>query len=120
MLIKLTHRGKPTLVNTTQIVSVYMDTDLKNGEFKTKVNFVQGCVFVDESLIEIQNMMWEVKNGKAPNMDYEVPTIDDRIEMSYEGTRQQSYYQKPRTSNRNRFQPRDRWNNVNSYNDNNW
>lgn len=116
MLIKLTHKGRPTLVNTKQIVSVYMDTDLKCGEYKSKVNFTQGCVFVDESLQDIQRMMWEAENGKKPDMDYEVPTIDERMENSYDNSRPQSF-QRPRTR---RYQPRDKWNSVNSYNDNSW
>ena len=119
MLIKLTHKGRPTLVNTKQIVSVYMDTDLKCGEYKAKVNFLQGCVFVDESLHDIQQMMWDVENGKKPDLDYEVPTIDQRMESSYDNSRPQSF-QRPRIRNRFQSSPRDKWNSVNSFNENGW
>ena len=80
MLIKLTHRGTPTLVNVDHIVTMYMDTDMKSGLFQTKITTTNGIVFVEETLNQIQKMVWQVKSGKAPEMDYEVPTIDSRIE----------------------------------------
>ena len=83
MLIKLTHRGTPTLVNTDQIVSIYMDTDMKSGLVQSKVTTTNGIVFVEESLNQIQKLVWQVKNGIPPQMDYEVPTIEQRLEKSY-------------------------------------
>ncbi len=58
MLIKLTHRGTPTLVNVDQIVSIYMDTDMKSGIVGTKVTTTNGIVFVEETLNVIQKMAW--------------------------------------------------------------
>ena len=83
MLIKLTHRGTPTLVNTDQIVSIYMDTDMKSGLVQSKVTTTNGIVFVEESLNQIQKLVWQVKNGIPPQMDYEVPSIEQRLEKSY-------------------------------------
>jgi len=37
MIIKLTHRGKPTLVNVNQILSIYMDTDMKQSKHLAKI-----------------------------------------------------------------------------------
>jgi hypothetical protein len=91
MLIKLTHRGTPTLINVDQIVSIYMDTDMKSGIVGTKVTTTNGIVFVEETLNVIQKLAWQVKNGIPPEMDYEVPTIDNRMEKSFNQDRPLSY-----------------------------
>ena len=91
MLIKLTHRGTPTLVNVDQIVSIYMDTDMKSGIVGTKVTTTNGIVFVEETLNCIHKMVWQVKSGTPPEMDYEVPTIDNRMEKSFNNERPLSY-----------------------------
>ena len=91
MLIKLTHRGTPTLVNVDQIVSIYMDTDMKSGIVGTKITTTNGIVFVEETLNQIQKMVWQVKSGIPPEMDYEVPTIDNRMEKSFNQDRPLSY-----------------------------
>ena len=83
MLVKLTHRGTPTLVNVDQIVSIYMDTDMKSSLVQSKVTTTNGIVFVEESLNVIQKMVWQVKNGVPPEMDYEVPSIENRMEKSF-------------------------------------
>lgn len=83
MLIKLTHRGKPTLINYDHIVSIYVDTDMKSSVVGTKVTTTNGVVFVEETLNQIQKLVWQVKNGQAPDMDYEVPTIENRMEKSF-------------------------------------
>ena len=107
MLIKLTHRGTPTLVNVDQIVSIYMDTDMKSGLVQSKVTTTNGIVFVEETLNQIQKMVWQVKNGIAPEMDYEVPTIDSRIEKSFNQDRPLSYEppKRQRTPMRRNFNP---------------
>jgi len=91
MLVKLTHRGTPTLVNVDQIVSIYMDTDMKSGLVQTKITTTNGIVFVEETLNVIQKMVWQVKNGIPPEMDYEVPTIEQRMEKSFNQDRPLSY-----------------------------
>jgi hypothetical protein len=105
MLIKLTHRGTPTLVNVDQIVSIYMDTDFKSGLVQSKVTTTNGIVFVEEGLNQIQKMVWQVKNGECPDMDYEIPTIEQRIEKSFT-ERPLSYEQKGfRTPTRRNYTP---------------
>lgn len=96
MLIKLTHRGTPTLVNVDQIVSIYMDTDMKSGLVQTKITTTNGIVFVEETLNCIQKLVWQVKNGQAPDMDYVVPTIEQRMEKSFNQDRPLSYEPKVR------------------------
>jgi len=91
MLIKLTHRGTPTLVNVDHIVSIYIDTDMKSGLVQTKITTTNGIVFVEEGLNQIHKMVWQVKSGIPPEMDYEVPTIDSRIEKSYNNDKPLSY-----------------------------
>ena len=91
MLIKLTHRGTPTLINVDHIVSIYMDTDMKSGLVQSKVTTSNGIVFVEETLNVIQKLAWQVKNGIPPEMDYEVPTIDNRMEKSFNNERPLSY-----------------------------
>jgi len=116
MLIKLTHRGTPTLVNVDHIVSIYMDTDMKSGLVQSKVTTSNGIVFVEETLNVIQKLAWQVKNGIPPEMDYEVPTIDSRMEKSYNNERPLSY--EP-TSHRVRTPMRRNYN-SNNFNDNNY
>jgi hypothetical protein len=68
-----------------------MDTDMKSGIVGTKITTTNGIVFVEETLNVIQKMAWQVKNGIPPEMDYEVPTIDNRMEKSFNNDRPLSY-----------------------------
>jgi hypothetical protein len=106
MLIKLTHRGTPTLVNVDQIVSIYMDTDMRTSLVQSKVTTTNGIVFVEETLNQIHKLVWQVKSGKAPEMDYEVPTIEQRLEKSYNNDKPLSYEPKrQRTPMRRNYTP---------------
>ena len=108
MLIKLTHKGTPTLINYEQIVSIYQDIDLKSGLAGSKITTTNGVVFVEESLNKIQKLVWQVKNGQVPEMDYEVPTIEDRMEKSFNKERPLSYEpkgQRTRTPMRRNYTP---------------
>jgi hypothetical protein len=64
---------------------------MKSGIVGTKVTTTNGIVFVEETLNVIQKMAWQVKNGIPPEMDYEVPTIDNRMEKSFNNDRPLSY-----------------------------
>jgi hypothetical protein len=116
MLIKLTHKGTPTLINYEQIVSIYQDTDMKSGTIGTKITTTNGIVFVEETLNQIQKLVWQVKNGQAPDMDYQVPTIENRMEKSFNQERPLSYTP---TSHRQR-QPVRRPYSPQSFNDYNY
>jgi hypothetical protein len=70
---------------------MYMDTDMKSGLFQTKITTTNGIVFVEEDPKVIQKMAWQVLNGVPPDMDYEVPTIEQRMEKSYNNDKPLSY-----------------------------
>jgi hypothetical protein len=51
-------------------------------------------------------MVWQVKNGVPPEMDYEVPTIEQRMEKSYNNDKPLSYEPKrQRTPMRRNYNP---------------
>jgi predicted transcriptional regulator len=89
MIIKLTHKGKPTLVNVNNILSIYMDTDMKQQKLKAKITMNSGVVFVDESLEEIYDIVKDIMNGKEQVIDWtNIPQpIDERIESDYQQVR---------------------------------
>ena len=108
MLIKLTHRGTPTIVNVNHIVTMYMDTDMKSGIYQNKITTTNGIVFVEETPPQVQKMAWQVLNGVPPEMDYEVPTIEQRMEKSFNQDRPLSYEPKGhrvRTPMRRNYNP---------------
>ena len=80
MLVRLTHRGKPTIFNAKEVVTLYMDTDLKSGEYKCKITTTNGCVFVDEPLNVVHEKLNMAVMGEfTTDYDYDVPTIDERV-----------------------------------------
>ncbi len=95
MIIKLTHKGKPTLVNVNNILSIYMDTDMKQGKLKAKITMNSGVVFVDETLEEIYDTIKLVSSGKEQVIDWtNIPQpIDERIESDYNQVR--NTYKRP-------------------------
>ena len=105
MIIKLTHRGKPTLVNVNQILSIYMDTDMKQGKVLAKITMSSGVVFVDESLEEIYDLIKLVMSGKEQVIDwtYQPPTIDERMEQDYMSVR--NTYNRPQRPTRRPYNP---------------
>ena len=88
-MIKLTHKGKPTLVNVNQILSIYMDTDMKQQKVRAKITMSSGVVFVDETLEEIYDIINDVMSGKEQVIDwtYQPQPIDEKIEQDYMNTR---------------------------------
>ncbi len=89
MFIKLTHKGKPTMVNVNNILSIYMDTDMKQQKVRAKVTMSSGVVFVDETLEEIYDIIKLVMSGKEQVIDwtYQPQPIDERIENDYHQVR---------------------------------
>ena len=105
MIIKLTHRGKPTLVNVNQVLSIYMDTDMKQSKHLAKITMSSGVVFVDETLEEIYEIIKGVESGKEQVIDwtYQPPTFDERIEQDYMSVR--NNYNQPRRPTRRPYSP---------------
>ncbi len=89
MIIKLTHKGKPTLVNVNNILSIYMDTDMKQQKLRAKVTMSSGVVFVDESLEEIYDIINDVMSGNQQVIDWtnQPQPIDERVESDYNQVR---------------------------------
>ena len=89
MIIKLTHKGKPTLVNVNNILSIYMDTDMKQQKLKAKVTMSSGVVFVDESLEEIYDIINDIMSGNQQVIDWtnQPQPIDERVESDYNKVR---------------------------------
>ena len=84
MYVRLTHRGKPTIFNAKQVVTMYMDTDLKSGEFKCKVITTNGSVFVDEALnVAHEKLNMAILGEFTTDYEYDIPSIDDRVESRY-------------------------------------
>lgn len=117
MLIKLTYYGtdRPTLVNLNNVESIYQVFDKTTRRFSTKVCFRgnESYVNVEEDLQTVLRLAQEVNEGKYQDYDWETPSLEERLETSY-----QQY--KSRSTN---FQPRERipyGNRADMYNDNQW
>ena len=92
MLVKLTHKGKPTIINPRLVISMYMDTDQRSGEYKVKIVTATGSIFVDEDLKTIHELFNNAIAGEVPQeYDYSVPTIDERMDRRYNHERAENY-----------------------------
>lgn len=108
MITKLTHKGRPTLINGRNVTSIYMDINNKTNSYQTKITFVNGSViFVDETMNEVHKLLDETELGITENTyDYQVvvPNVEERFEQNfnnqYQPQPQQRMYQP-----RQRFQP---------------
>jgi hypothetical protein len=115
MLIKLTYYGtdRPTLVNLDNVESIYQVFDKVMKRFSTKICFRgnESYINVEEELQTILRLAQEAKEGKYQDNDWESPSLEDRLETSY-----QNY--KSRSTN---FNPRERnYNREDMYNENRW
>ena len=104
MFTKLTHKGRPTLVNGKNVTNVYLDINHKTNSYQTKISFVNGSIiFVDETMNEVHKLLDESELGITDNTyDYQVvvPNVEERFEQNFN----QSYQPQPRGFN----QPRQR------------
>lgn len=94
MFIKLTHKGRPTLVNVQNVISIYYDIDVKQQKRLTKLTFINGnVVFVDETLEEVYDIIEGVSKGEKQAIDWttQPPSIDDRMEESFSYDNRPSY-----------------------------
>lgn len=114
MLIRLTYYGtnRPTLVNFSNVESIYQVFDRHQKRFSTKICFRGNDSFinVEEDLKTIMKIQQDINEGVQQDLDFETPTIEERFEDSYyKGERQ--------------YQPRGRERNYNSqhnYNEQQW
>ena len=114
MLIKLTYYGtdRPTLVNISNVESIYQVFDKTQRRFSTKICFKgnESFINVEEELQTVLRLAQEAEMGKFQSTEWETPSLEERLESSY-----QQY--KSRSTN---FNPRERvsYNRYDMYNDN--
>ena len=112
MLLKLTHKGKPTLVNTSNIVTMFNGYDKESRTHMTTLTLVNGyTLFVDEALQEVYEIIKDVLSGKEQNIDWTFtpPSIDERFDQSFNGYErpQQNFNRQPQYQQRRSYN--DRW-----------
>jgi len=95
MTIKLTKNGNPILVNT-QSVTNYETIHSHNRQL-TKLFLTSGAyIVVEESLEQIYNIIWGMKNGVKQEVDWSYTTIDEVFEQNYQQPKQRRrIYQQP-------------------------
>ena len=114
MLIKLTYYGtdRPTLVNISNVESIYQVFDKTQKRFSTKICFKgnESFINVEEELQTVLRLAQEAEMGKFQSHEWETPSLEERLESSY-----QQY--KSRSTN---FHPRERmsYNRYDMYNEN--
>jgi hypothetical protein len=88
MLIKLTNYGsnRPTLVNLDKAESVYQVYDRTKKRMSTKICFSGNNSFinVEEDLQTIMKLQQEAMEGEFQDTEWITPTIEERIESSYQ------------------------------------
>jgi hypothetical protein len=90
MIIKLTHKGKPTLVNFTFVVSLYSGIDKMSGRRMTFIKLSNGdMLMVDETLQETYDIYTEVMSGNKQGIDWTFvpPTFEERMESNFNSRR---------------------------------
>jgi hypothetical protein len=112
--IKLSYygSGNTTMVNMTNFTTMYQTTDVRSGKLFTKIHFSEtNFIMVEESPQEIEEIMNLVESGEEQQIEWKVPTIEERFER-------QSNYQPRQQRQRNNYQPRER--NYNNYESSNY
>lgn len=106
MITRLTHKGRPTLINGRNVTSIYLDINNKTNSYQTKITFTNGSViFVDETLNEVHKLLDETEMGITEHTyDYQVvvPNVEERFEQNFNS---QFQPQPQRFQPRQRFQP---------------
>ena len=118
MLIKLTYYGtdRPTLVNIDNVESIYQVFDKVLKRFSTKICFKgnESYVNVEEELQTILRLAQEAKEGKYQDFEWETPSLEERLESSFQQyksrstnfnpePRQRMSYNRYDTFNENRY-----------------
>ena len=86
MFIKVTHKGKPTLLNTNNIVTMFNGYDKVTSRKATTITFTNSnTLFIDESLEEVYDIIARVMSGEKQTIDwtYQQQPFDERMERSY-------------------------------------
>ena len=116
MRVKLSYygSGNTTCVNMDRFTTMYQTTDNRSGKLFTKIHFSEtNFIMVEESPQEIEEIMELIENGGKQEVEWKVPSIDERFEK-------QSYQPRPQQRQRT-YQPRERsYNNFDTPNYNRW
>jgi len=105
--LKLTYHGSgnTTLVNMERFTTMYQTIDNRNGQPFTKIHFSEtNFLMVQETPQEIEELMDLISNGGKQEVEWKVPTIEERFEQQTFQPRPQRqrvpYQQKPRYTTR--------------------
>jgi hypothetical protein len=100
MLIKLTYYGsdRVTLVNLDNIESVYQVFDKTQRKYSTKICFRgnESYLNVEEDLQTVLRLAQEVEYGKFQPTDWETPSLEERMETSFQQYKSRSTNYQPR------------------------
>lgn len=86
MLVKLTYygTGKPTLVNISNVETIYQVADKFQQKLSTKVLFKSGnYINVEEDLQTILGIQNDVMNGNSQSTEWESPSVDELLEQDF-------------------------------------
>mgnify|MGYP006268282971 CR=1 FL=1 len=92
MLIKLTRKGRPTLINFSNIVTTFVGYDKTQRRMGTTLTFNNGyTLVVDESLQEIYELYQSVLLGEKQTIDWttsrNTSNLDEEFEQSFNNER---------------------------------
>ena len=111
MLVKLTYYGtdRPTLVNLDNVESIYQVYDKMSNRYSTKICFKgnDSYINVEEDLQTILRLDQETKEGHYQDHDWVTPSLEDRLESSYNQYKGRSTNFRPRERNFNRVDYQD-------------
>ena len=104
MRVKLSYygSGNTTCVNMDRFTTMYQTTDNRSGKLFTKIHFSEtNFIMVEESPQEIEEIMDLIESGEKQDVEWKVPTIEERFERQSYQPRQRTYQQQPRERNYN-------------------
>ena len=104
--------GNTTMVNMTNFTTMYQTTDVRSGKLFTKIHFSEtNFIMVEETPQEIEEIMESIESGEKQDVEWKVPSIDDRFErQSYQPRQQRQRNYQPRERNYNNFQTENNYN----------
>ena len=92
MLVKLTYysTGYPTIVNLSNVETIYQVADKNQNRISTKIVFKGGnYINVEEDMQTILSIQWGMMNGISQDLDFNSPSIDEMLQNAYD--KRQSY-----------------------------
>lgn len=87
MLVKLTYysTGYPTLVNLSNVETIYQVADKNQNRISTKIVFKGGnYINVEEDMQTILSIQWGMMNGVSQDLEFATPSIDEMLQNAYD------------------------------------